>query len=262
MKHTFILLSLLISFGMVALNAQTKKEIQDHNNLLKQQLEFMKSQNDSLKQKNRLSDYFINHFQKTYLPVGSDQSLAYTQYYLDSLLNSSSKAELPDSLIILKDSLHLYQNSNDSLRFENQLFRDILGILIDQKNYPQSENDFIGKWHFIINPITIKKDSLYSGLVTYSRINLASDIHEGMIESITLMEDELANIEYYDGSNEKCFYNVKNFSKTDTYSIHFERKDKIDLHLVVTHLPNGIQISYQSKNTKFKNLFYLGYMKR
>ncbi len=266
MKQLLILIAFLFLLGIDSLMAQSKKELQDHNDLLKQQLLFLKSQNDSMNQKIILSDYFIKHFRETYLPVNSNPSLAYTQYYLDSLLTIKPEEEpvksSTDSLLILRDSLMEFQQMYDTLKFENKVFRDILGILIDEKNYPRSEEDFMGEWQFFINPIFIKQDSLYRGLVTYSRMNLSDDILKGMIKQITFMEDELANILYYDGNNEKCFFEVNNFSKTNTYSIHFDRKDEINIELMVTHLPNGIQVSYQSENNKNKDLFYLGYMKR
>lgn len=264
MKLIILILATIV-FSINNVNSQSKREIEQQNQALKRIIVLDEIKMDSLEKVNMLNLHFINYFVEKYVPASPDLTLSQAQKYLDSLMSNSlasgKEQVLTDSIVKLQDSLRAMALYTDSIMEVDATIKTILGMKLEQTNYPQSPNDFFGVWSLVIDPLRMIMDSLYTGIAAQNRMILPKNVERGMIKKINFIDTDFAELVFMNGTTEKCFFDIDNFSKDQPYTIHFNGKDDINLYLLVQHLPEGIQVSYQDKDYNTDNLFYFGYMK-
>jgi hypothetical protein len=264
MKTIKILCVSLLMLASTNLKSQTKKDLINQNVQLKLQIGDYNSVLDSLDKVVEEFNMFLNHIQTNYIKSDKDTSIQSIQTSLDSIMlattTSSEYVGGIDSLKILSDSINTIQGFVGEVVDENILLKEIIRGGMKLKDYPQSAKDFLGLWNFPNTQVGLHKDSVANGLVSYSRMDIPDAFLIGMVSQVIFSDDELADIYFRDGTSEKCFYKINNFSKVKPYTISFDRRNSNRLVLIVMALPDGLQFSYKGVGIDDKEIFHLGYM--
>lgn len=278
LKPNFLLFSLLVlladfSFG------QSKKELEDQVSGLQSQVQSLTGERDSLATQNQALAVERDSLTKTaesyqkfyffirdnYFPEGArDLSPAQATGLVDSL--SSARDSTLEGLqrldLTLADSIKGLRDSMTTLEIQNKAFRDVLGLALSAQVYPRQAGDLQGSWKVFLEPVDLVGTNPQAGLVSRNQMVLPDSIYKGMITRIDFLEDELADVYFAGGKRIKCFFKVTDFDLQKTYFIDLSHGKELDIQLYITHVPKGIQVSYQMPAQDGASGFYFGYMTR
>ncbi|WP_163713923.1 hypothetical protein [Mangrovibacterium lignilyticum] len=255
-KSILILVILVLAFA--ATFAQTRREILNA-------VDSLMLVNDSLQ--NEIGKYiqFEEHVRQLMLHgIDSGTPLMEVQAELDRVIakQATNKAGFPKTNGMLLDSIAGLQHEINAMQIREEVYAGILVSALSNASFPQSEDELQGSWDLFLNPVQISGDPFQSGIISFNPFLSDEVIRKNSIYKIEFEADELATLFFYGGRSQKCFYKVTGFSTQSPYSIQFVKQGEFSLTLMISPLPTGLMVSYETSEVPQKYFYYYGLMKK
>ncbi|MCU4175386.1 hypothetical protein [Carboxylicivirga sp. N1Y90] len=265
-KYPLLKLGLLslILVGAINTSGQTKKEIQFSLDTLQKSHLLLQNDFESLQENWRQYEAFLEHLKaKTLDKKHINETLENTQNLFDEAWDKqvSHLKTLEDSTTFLLDSLNrLYETHMDMIERDNTFLRLLRGKL-SEASFPSTQEELLGMWNLFLKPIQLSGDAFGSGLISHNPFTVADSIQQHNVYKIEFLEDELANIYFRGGKQQKCFYEVNDFDTGKPYTIECTKQDEFQLTLHISPMPHGLEVSYEIPVNTDQVLYFNGVMK-